>query len=133
MPLIVASVQGQEIKLADFRGKPVLLVFFAGLSQPSLAAVASVQRAVAELPAGTVQVVGVSLDEKRETLVATIKARAIAWPVVFDGLSWESPLVRELGINALPTVWLLDARGRLRSLNALENTAAQVRQLLKDR
>lgn len=133
VPLNAASVQGREIKLADYRGKPVLLVFFAGLSQPSLAAVASVQRAVAELPAGTVQVVGVSLDERRETLVAAIKARALTWPVAFDGQSWESPLVRELGINALPTVWLLDLRGRLRSLNALDNTAAQVRKLLREK
>ena len=58
-----------------------------------------------------------------------MKSRALTWPVAFDGKGWESPLVRGLGINALPTVWLLDARGRLRSLNALENTVAQIRQL----
>ena len=56
----------------------------------------------------------------------------VTWPVIFDGKGWESPLIRELGINELPTVWLLDAKGRLRSLNALEGTAAQVRQLLKE-
>lgn len=131
--LSFTSVQGREIRLADFRGRPVLLVFFAGAAQPSLAAVASVQRAVAALPPGSVQVLGVSLDEKRETLEAAVKARALTWPVAFDGKGWESPPVRALGINAVPTVWLLDARGRLRSLNALDATAAQVRQLLNER
>ncbi len=131
--LSFTSAQGQEIKLADFAGKPVLVVFFAAPSQPSLDAVTSVQRAVAELPPGRVQVLGVSLDEKRATLDAVLKARAITWPVAFDGKGWESPLVRKLGINAVPTVWLLDGRGRLRSLNALESTAAQVRQLLPER
>ena len=129
VPLAFTSAQGREIKIADLRGQPVLVVFFAAFSPQSLAAVTSVQRAVAELPRGSVQVLGVDLDEKRETLDAVMKSRAVAWPVAFDGKGWESPLVRGLGINALPTVWLLDARGKLRSLNALENTAAQIRQL----
>ena len=129
VPLAFTSAQGREIKITDLRGQPVLVVFFAAFSPPSLAAITSVQRAVAELPRGSVQVLGVDLDGKRETLDAVMKSRAVTWPVAFDGKGWESPLVRDLGINALPTVWLLDARGRLRSLNALENTAAQIRQL----
>lgn len=130
--LSFTSVQGRETRLADLAGRPVLIVFFAALAEPSLAAISSVQRAVADLPPRSVHVLGVSLDEKRETLDAVIKARGITWPVAFDGKGWESPLVRKLGINAVPTVWLLDAQGRLRSLNALEGTAAQVRQLLKE-
>ena len=129
VPLAFTSVQGREVKLADLRGQPVLVVFFAAFSPQSLAALTSVQRAVTELPRGSVQVLGVNLDEKRETLETVVKAHAVTWPVAFDGKGWESPLVRGLGINALPTVWLLDARGKLRSLNALENTAAQIRQL----
>ena len=133
VPLAFTSAQGREIKLAELRGQPVLVVFFAAFSPPSLAAITSVQRAVAELPRGSVQVLGVNLDEKRETLDAVLKTRTVTWPVAFDGKGWESPLVRGFGINALPTVWLLDARGRLRSLNALENTAAQVRQISVER
>ena len=129
VPLAFTSAQGREIKLADLRGQPVLVVFFAAFSPQSLAAITSVQRAVAELPRGSVQVLGVDLDERRETLDAVLKSRAVTWPVAFDGKGWESPLVRALGINALPTVWLMDGRGRLRSLNALENTATQIRQL----
>ena len=133
VPLAFTSAQGREIKIADLHGQPVLVVFFAAFSPPSLAAITSVQRGVAELPRGSVQVLGVDLDERRETLDAVLKSRAVTWPVAFDGKGWESPLVRGLGINALPTVWLLDARGRLRSLNALENPAAQIRQLLGER
>ena len=50
-----------------------------------------------------------------------------------DGKGWESPVVRDLGINGLPTVWLLDGKGRLRSLNALEGAAGKARQLFTDR
>jgi peroxiredoxin len=125
------ALNGGEINLSDLRGKPLLIIFFAEFSPPSLTAIATVQRAVAELPRGSVQVLGVCLDEKRAPIESLTKARGIAWPIAFDGKGWESPVVRTLGINALPTVWLLDERGRLRSLNALDGTVPQVRQLLR--
>ena len=130
-PLAGPTLQGRKADVEQFRGKPLLIVFFADFSPPSTAALASVQRAVADIDGG-VPVLGVSLDGKRETVATLLREMKVAWPVIFDGKGWQSPSVRDLGINALPTVWLLDARGRLRSLNALEGTAAQVRQLLRE-
>lgn len=132
VPLRFTSVQGQEIKPEDLRGRPTFVIFFADFSPTSTAALVKLQEAVAELPKGSVRLVGVSLDEKRETLLALLKARSVTWPVAFDGQSWQGPLVRDLGINALPTVWLLDARGRLRTLNALDGAAARARQVLRE-
>jgi hypothetical protein len=133
VPLRFTSVQGQEIKLDELRGRPVFVIFFANFSPPSLTALDRLQSEIAELPKGSVRVLAVCLDERLEVVSGLIKARNIAWPVAYDGKSWQSPLVRDLGINALPTVWLLDARGRLRSLNALEGAAIRARQLLQER
>ncbi len=127
------AVQGQEITPDGLQGRPVFVIFFASFSPPSIEALGSLQQAVAGLPAGSVRVLGVCLDEKREALTALLKARGLTWPVACDGRSWQSPLVREFGINALPTVWLLDARGRLRSLNGLEGAAVKARELLQER
>ncbi len=126
------SVQGKEFNVEEYRGRLVLVVFFADFSPPSTEALGRVQKAIVELPKGSVAAVGVNLDPKREALDAAMKAAAINWPVAFDGKSWAGELVRSFGINALPTVWLLDKQGRLRSLNALEGTADQVRQLLRE-
>ncbi len=131
-PLRFKSAQGKAVDVADFRGKVVIVLFFAAWSPPSTGALAEVQRAAAGA-GDRVQIVGVSLDEKPETVAALVKQHGIAWPVAFDGKGWESPLVRELGVNALPTAWLLDKAGRLRSLNALESTGSQLRQLLDER
>ncbi len=125
------TLTGKAADVAAMRGKPVLVVFFAEFSPPSLAALPAIKRAVAELPKDSARVLGVSLDKDRAAAAAVLGKQDIAWPVIFDGKSWESPPVRALGINALPTVWLLDAEGRLRSLNALEGAAGQVRQLLR--
>ena len=109
----------------------MILIFCASFSPPSTAAIASVQRAVKELPNGSVQLLGVSLDDRPERALALSKEQGISWPLACDGKGWGSESVRALGINTLPTVWLLDDRGRLRSLNGLQGTAAQLRQLLK--
>jgi len=133
VPLHFTSTVGRLVDVENFRGKPVLLIFFADFSPPSIVALATAQRAVGELPAGRVQMIGVSLDTKPQEVAAVMKEHAIKWPVAFDGRSWESPLARSLGINALPTVWLLDRGGRLRSLNALENLGAQLQQVLGEK
>jgi peroxiredoxin len=132
IPLQFTSVQGKEIHLEDFHGKPLILLFFADFSAPSIKAIGEVQRDLTALPKGAVEVVGVSLDKTPEELAGVVKTHGLTWPVEFDGKGWESPTVRSLGVNALPTVWLIDQQGRLRSLNGLENMVAKVRQLLAE-
>lgn len=131
VPLSFTSVQGQEINISAFAGKPVFVIFFAQSSPPAMAAVAKLQQEVAQLPQGSIRVIGVNLDPKREAALDALKSLGLSWPTAWDGKSWESPLVRGLGINALPTVWLLDAKGRLQSLNGLDGGALQARELLR--
>jgi thiol-disulfide isomerase/thioredoxin len=130
-PLSGPTVQGRTANVEELRGDPVLVVFFADFSPPSITALPELQRAVGELPPGTVRVLGVSLDARREIAAEQLKKLGVSWPVICDGKGWESPVIRALGVNTLPTVWLLDGAGRLRSLNALEGTAGLVRQLRK--
>jgi peroxiredoxin len=130
VPLRFEPVRGEVIDVADYRGKVVVLVFFAAWSQPAIDALGVLQKAAPTLPKDQVQFVGVSLDTKREPLEALATEQKIDWPVICDSKGWESPLVRGLGINALPTVWILDRAGRLHSLNGLVSTGAQVKDAL---
>lgn len=127
------SVQGAPFDVASCRGKVVLVYFFAGWSRPSAEGLVEVKRIADLFPAGKLQVVGVSLDKTREALTGAMGKLGINWPVAFDGEGWEGSLVRSLGINALPTAWLLDRRGNLRTLNALNNTEAAIRTLIEEK
>ena len=109
----------------------MVLIFFAEFSPPSTEAIVLLQRNAANWPKGAVQVIAVGLDTRADDLTAFINRANVAWPVIYDGKGWSSPDVRTLGINRLPTVWLIDREGRLRSLNGLENGINQVRELLK--
>ena len=133
LALSAASTDGKTIDIADYRGRVVIVCFFATWSPPSVLALDAVKRAVAAFPKDRLQVLGVSLDTKPEPLGELLKSQAVAWPIVRDGQGWESPLIRGFGLNSLPTVWLLDREGKLRALDALENTDAQIRILLREK
>jgi peroxiredoxin len=124
------SPDGTAIDAADYRGKIVIVMFFASWSPPAVEAVMKLQKTLPEFASDQVQAVGVSLDRNREPLERLVIDQKIAWPIVCDGKGWESPLVRGFGINALPTTWLLDRDGKLRSLNAMIEMTAQVREII---
>jgi peroxiredoxin len=131
LALRFTTTQNKAIDLEESRGKIVLLVFFANWSPPSLDALTKLQRTVKDLPKDRLQVLCISLDNKLEETAEVINKQTVTWPVGFDGKGWGSPIVRGLGINTLPTVWLIDQKGVLRSLNALESTADQVMKLVR--
>jgi peroxiredoxin len=132
VPLKFTSVQGKDLTIDSFSGHPLFVIFFGQFSTQSMAAVEKLQAALASFPPGAVSVVGISLDTNRQTVLDTLKSRHLNWPVAFDGKGWESPFARDYGINMVPTVWLLDAEGRLRSLNALDSADILARQLLRE-
>jgi len=128
-----ATASGEEVDLARFRGKVALVYFFASWSPPSLAGLAEVEYLRKTFAKEPVDVIGVSLDPTPEALEAALKPRNITWPVIFDGKGWKSPLVRGLYLNALPTLWIVDRQGCLRTLNAKTESETLVRELLKEK
>lgn len=133
VPLSFTALDGAKIDLTAYRGKTVIVVFFADWSPPSVTALGEVKKAAEAYPRSRVQVLGVSLDEKQEELDALLKEHAIDWPIAFDGKGWKGDLVRSLGINTLPTVWLFDPAGNLRALNARTGLPIALRQLTTGR
>ena len=121
---------GPPVDLAAHRGRVVVLLFWASWSMPALHELARLEQEAAQFAGQPVDFLTVSLDEDRTALAATIKLADLRWPVYCDGRGWEGGMVRSLGINALPTVWILDRKGNLLTLNARGRTAETVRQAL---
>ncbi len=121
---------GPSTSLASHRGRVVVLLFWASWSLPSLHELAGLEQDAAQFTGQPVDFVTVSLDEDRAALAATIKVAKLRWPVHCDGRGWRGELVRTLGINALPTVWVLDRKGALLTLNARGQEVELIRQAL---
>lgn len=125
------TVQGGTFSLSASRGRPSLLIFWAGWSPPS---VLWLSQFAAQRPAADkVSVATVSLDRSVADCRKTLEALGIGnWPTACDGQGWDNAVARKLGINALPTVFVFDGQGRLRSLNARDNWQGEIRRILTE-
>ncbi len=115
---VPSSDGGPPVDVANYRGHAVVVLFWASWSLPSLQAMAQLQRLAGEFAGKPVDFLTVSLDEDRRALASTVEVTGLRWPVACDGRGWSGEAVRALGINALPTVWVLDRGGNLLALNA---------------
>ena len=43
-----------------------------------------------------------------------VKKHGMTWPQYFDGQGWQNKISSSFGIEAIPTVWLLDKKGMMR-------------------
>jgi len=128
--LTFRSTDGRTVDLSKDRGSVVALVFWAAESAPSLLWMRDFASYAADVPG--LKVYGISLDQDRADLEAAQKALKIDWPVAFDGKGWQNAVARRMGINALPTVWLINRQGGLECLNARDNYQLRINALLRN-
>ncbi|HEX4083562.1 MAG TPA: TlpA disulfide reductase family protein [Chthoniobacteraceae bacterium] len=123
------SVQGQRVDLARLRGKVVLIYFFASWSAPSMYELDWVNH----LADGdsNVQMLGVCLDNDPVSVPDFLEIHNITWPVFCDGRGWQGELVRSLGINELPVLWIVDRKGILRALDAKQEALGLIQEAEK--
>ncbi len=127
------SMRGAPVSIADFEGIVVVVYFFANWSPPSVAGLEDLAEVMRKFSNKKVRAIGISLDQSEAEAKVALSTAGLQVPVYFDGRSWESPLVRTFGVNALPTVWVVDRRGVLRILNARENLFDVVQALIRER
>lgn len=121
---------GKNIKLSSFRGKYVLVDFWASWCKPCRMENPNVVKAYQQYKNKNFTILGVSLDKKKEAWVQAIQADGLSWNHVSDLKFWESAVVPLFGINAIPTNFLLDPQGKVIAANlrgdALEQKLQEV-------
>jgi len=122
------ATDGTKVDLADERGQVTAVVFWSAESSPSLVWMGYFAKYAETVP--SLRVVTVSLDLSRADLDAAKKSLHLIWPTAFDGQGWQNAIARKFGINTLPTLWLIDRKGNLASLNARDSYQLKVNELL---
>lgn len=131
LDLRLTTTSGTPLNLASLRGNVVVLIFWSAESPHSLLWLRNFRATWEKLPKDQLKVVTVSLDTDRKLLAEKLAELPSSWVTQFDGKGWEGPLARSLGINALPSVWILDKRGVLQTLNAQADYETRIRLLLR--
>lgn len=118
------AMDGRQIDLAKYRGKIVLIDFWATWCKPCVAEMPVLKSVYDKYRDKGFEVIGICLDdESQRTEVKKILGKSgLSVPQRFEGKGFDGDYYRQLfGITALPTAWLIDKNGFLVSTNARGN------------
>lgn len=107
------TITGDTLRLSDYRGKIVLLDFWATWCGPCRSELPHVREAYQRYHPRGFEIVGVSLDQTPEKLKEFIKANDMTWPQIFQGRGAMTPLKQSYMVKSIPSTFLLDRDGRV--------------------
>ena len=107
------DVAGKPLSIASYKGKVVLIDFWATWCGPCRGEIPSVVDTYQKYHGQGFEVIGVSLDEDRQKLLAYTKEMKMTWPQFFDGQGWGNKLAVKYGVESIPATFLLDGQGKI--------------------
>jgi thiol-disulfide isomerase/thioredoxin len=114
-------LDGTPFDQKSLAGKVVLVDFWATWCGPCVAEIPNMLKEYEKYHDKGFEVVGVSLDEDRDSLVQFVKEKRIPWPILHEestGAGWQHPLATFYGITGIPQLILIGRDGNVITLNA---------------
>jgi thiol-disulfide isomerase/thioredoxin len=114
------AVDGVGLKLSDYRGKVVLLVFWASWCGPCMAAVPQEKALVERFKGRPFVLIGVNGDVSKSSAAKAVAEHQISWRSFWNGKEGPGgPIAVAWNVRGWPTVYVLDQEGVIRYKNLL--------------
>jgi thiol-disulfide isomerase/thioredoxin len=107
------DVDGKPLSIASYKGKVVLVDFWATWCGPCRAELPNVIATYKKYHDQGFEILGVSLDQDQAKLTGFTKSMNMTWPQFFDGQGWQNKLAVKCGIESIPATYLLDGNGNI--------------------
>lgn len=105
------DIAGQEVRLSSFRGRPVLLTFWATWCEPCKVEMPEIQKAYDQHKANGFVVLAVNFGEKAEKAKAHAEQHGMSFPVLVDR---RANVASQYTVVSLPVSLFIDAGGVIR-------------------
>jgi peroxiredoxin len=115
--IALPSPKGDTIRLSSFKGKYVLVDFWASWCSPCRQENPNLVKIYKKYKAKGFEIFQVSLDKTKEAWTKAIKDDGLTWIQVSDLKYWDSQTAKTYNIESIPSSFLLDKDGSIMAKN----------------
>ncbi len=111
--------EGKTVTLSNFKGKYVLLDFWASWCAPCRDASPQLVNAYQTFKTKNIEWISISLDSNKDKWVEAIQKDNLTWTHISDLNGWASAIAQNYDVKAIPCYFIIDPQG---NIVTVENT-----------